>query len=322
MNTDNEDEKLERAIGKLLGHVRVREPVPEIVERRVRKQVEQAWQRTTVRRRRRMFTAMAAGVALVALAIGLSQWLSTVAEPFAMVAQQSGELRINGELTGSVDAASIALGDELATGATGGVALALANGVSVRIDHDSKLLVTSARQLELLAGGVYLDSGDTSRPDTSMTVITKLGQATDVGTQFEVRLTDERLAVSVREGRVDVTHAAVHATAVAGQILLLDDFGAVTHSAISPLAPAWGWAEALAPTFYIDGRSLFDFLTWAARETGRRLVFKDAGIERAAHRAVLSGSSEGFTPEQALAYVPSMTAVPCRVEHDQIIVGD
>ena len=82
------------------------------------------------------------------------------------------------------------------------------------------------------------------------------------------------------------------------------------HRAISAIWPsvavhgdAWRWAEAGAPPFAIEGRSLDEFLAWAARETGRNLVYASADAARESEQTRLKGSVAGLSPEAAVAAV-------------------
>jgi len=52
-----------------------------------------------------------------------------------------------------------------------------------------------------------------------------------------------------------------------------------------------------------------EFLTWAARETGREVLFATPESEAEASRVMLSGSIEGLTPEAALTAVLSTTSL-------------
>ena len=90
----------------------------------------------------------------------------------------------------------------------------------------------------------------------------------------------------------------------AGEVLALRD-GQVTRSALAPNASAWNWVTDVTPPFSIDGRTVEEFLTWAGRETGRRVVYASPEVERLARSVTLSGTVDGLPPQQAVASMPS-----------------
>ena len=72
------------------------------------------------------------------------------------------------------------------------------------------------------------------------------------------------------------------------------------------------------PPFSIEGRSVDEFLGWAARETGRQVVYASPDIEQQARRVTLSGTVEGLAPDQALAAVLATTSLRPVVDREQI----
>ena len=79
--------------------------------------------------------------------------------------------------------------------------------------------------------------------------------------------------------------------------------GSVARAQIDPHGQAWHWAAAVAPEFAIEGRSLDEFLAWAGRETGRKIVYTSADAAREAEQTQLKGSTSGLAPEAAVAAV-------------------
>ncbi len=76
-----------------------------------------------------------------------------------------------------------------------------------------------------------------------------------------------------------------------------------------------------APPFDIDGRPVREFLEWAARELGREIVFETPESEAEANRAVLSGSTVGLTPSEAIAAVLPTTRLRSVQRTDQILIA-
>jgi hypothetical protein len=209
-------------------------------------------------------------------------------------------------------------GTVVVAGADGSAALRLAAGAAVRVDAGSRLRLTTARSLALERGAVYVDSGGAggaARPIApGLEVVTPLGRVTDVGTQFEVRLTGEGAAATglrlrVREGEARLAVETATHPAAAGEEIALDVAGRVARGSVAPDDAGWRWAAAAAPALPIEGQTLAAFLDRATRELGLswRLVEPLPGEDPA--RVVLHGSGEGLTPEEALEVVLAGSAL-------------
>jgi ferric-dicitrate binding protein FerR (iron transport regulator) len=182
------------------------------------------------------------------------------------------------------------------------------------------LRVESGDQFTLLRGRVYADTGEFVYRDGGLRIDTTFGAVTDIGTQFAVSLQDNYVDVAVREGRVDVRQDTHHFIAMSGERLALQGQGRVEMSELSMTDPFWNWTTDLAPTFDIEGKSLLEFLKWAARESGRILFFEDSDLRMEAMRTDLHGSIENFGPLEAITSVLSTTAFSYHVEPDRIVI--
>lgn len=211
-------------------------------------------------------------------------------------------------------------GESLTTSAGEGISLLLANAESLRLDENTTVVINAKDQFRLIHGRVYADTGDFIYRERGLVINTAMGSVTDVGTQFAVSIGDNVLDVAVREGRVDVEKDSNMLIAVAGERMQLTrDTGAV-YSALEPHDAYWDWASALAPTFDIENKSLLDFLRWAARETGRELVFEDQELRMSAMRTDLHGSVSDFEPLEAIQTVLTTTNFRYRIEADRIVI--
>jgi len=279
----------------------------------VRASVRGEWQevvRQRARLRRQRF-GLSLAAAVVLTVIGLSSAMLMSDPPSVVIATLS-------KSTGEVESKAgiwarrqvvyprqpLRIGEDLITGANGRAAFALADGVSVRLDHDSRVSITEERRIVVLKGAVYVDAGAQPASGNTLLIDTPAGSVRHLGTQYEVRLTNSGVAVSVREGRVqlDLDEGDTQ-TARAGERLQISDSGTVQRGRLSPGDPAWEWAAAAAPAFEIDGRLLPDFLRWASREIGKEIVFASAAAEEQANTVILSGSVAGLSPEEAVAAV-------------------
>jgi FecR protein len=229
--------------------------------------------------------------------------------------------RVAGGATVSVGQA-VHSGEILRTAVGQGIGVTLPGGLSLRIAAESSLRFDESDNFTLLSGEVYADSGQQIYRDRHITIHTATGSVTDIGTQFAVQFDDDELSVAVREGKVDITGGQKTHTAVAGDKLLLRADKEVVVDQIAANDDSWEWAVALAPGFDIDNKSLLDFLKWAARETGKELVFTSDQLRMAAMKAKLYGSVSDFTPQEATESVLSTTNFDFQIDEHRITIGE
>jgi hypothetical protein len=285
---------------------------------RVYRNVRREWHRTSARTRVRRWVMPLAIAASAVLAI-------------AVIMQPPPPVPANvalGEIVRNVDAGSAALregtpiyaGDTVASSSIGGISIILADGESVRLDRETAVAFSARDRLRLLDGRVYADTGNFVYRDKALVIETDSGQVTDVGTQFSVDARGGSLDVAVREGRVDVLRDQQEHVAVAGERLILEPGQPLKVKEIAPHDDYWGWISVLAPVYEIENRSLLDFLRWAARETGRELMFEDNELRMNAMKTDLHGSVEGFQPDEAITAVLATTNFRYRIADDRIVI--
>lgn len=311
-------------IGQLLRLAGPREAVPLERVLRVRAAVEAEWRRQTRVRSQRTTIgwsiAALATAALVLFGVRLAMNGGTATESPAAVVATVEILRGTVRQGPGLDAAAtppvswrvgdaIRAGKALDTTMGGRAALRFTDGTSVRVDNGTRLQLVSETALVLERGAIYVDSGPGD--SSPIEVRTRLGVARDIGTRFEVRLDTSALRVRVRDGLVQLTQSGDSHEAKSGDELTLDESGAVVRRTVPLHGADWEWAVGLANPFEVEGRSLKEFLDWIAGETGWRIRFADADLERKSATIVLHGSIEGFTPEEAL----SAMLPPSGVEH-------
>ena len=93
----------------------------------------------------------------------------------------------------------------------GRAAIVLANGVELRLDSDTAITVDTERSMSLTRGAVYLDSSNRTGPPEAVAIVARGTVIRDIGTRYEVRLSDQELRVRVRDGRVEVVERLRHA---------------------------------------------------------------------------------------------------------------
>jgi ferric-dicitrate binding protein FerR (iron transport regulator) len=309
-----EPESADASIEQLLREVGARdEPSPDVM-REVQSAVHAEWQ-AMVGERRRQRRAMAWRVAasmVIAVLIATFAYRYTMPVP-VQVAKISN---IDGQLlaaTGTDNATALTVDQPVMVGAalhtddSSRAAMQLDNGLSVRLDHNTSIMLAATDRIVLTSGALYVDSSSIAASKAPLVIETHAGSVQHVGTQYEVRTHADSIVVSVREGRVVLNGASGQNTAEAGQVLRLSANGELTRDAISPADPRWQWALDAAPVFDINNQTLAAFLQWIARETGKRLVYSSSAAQTAATQAKLHGSIAGLDADSALAAVLSST---------------
>jgi ferric-dicitrate binding protein FerR (iron transport regulator) len=315
------DQDLER----VLKSVGLREKPPADVERSVREHVRAEWRSVVAERgrrgRRRTYFALAASIVAAAVAF----WASgpRPGEPVATLALATGDVRVTAgwfdSWHGVAGGQPLLEGQTLETGATGRGALTLPDGISARVDRGSRLVVAAADRLVLERGTLYVDSG--SEPTSPLDVVTPTGTVSHVGTQYEVRLLDSSVRVSVRDGMIEwrSSRGDVERSASGEQLMIRDD-GRVERSSVPAYGAEWDWTLEAAPAIDIEGLPLAQFLAWAARETGRELVYASPKAEAEAAGIVVHGSITGLTPAEALDAVLATTSVHANAAGGNLVV--
>ena len=306
---DRDLEALLRATGPRL------QPPAEMASQ-VRAAVEAEWRDVVAARQpRRRFTPWLAVASVAMLAVGawfvLSQVIPGPAS-IASVARVTGSVEYRHQQDGSWQplqaAATLRPGDEIRTGDGGRVALQFTAGLDLRLDTTTVLAMDDADTARLAAGQVYVDAGAPGAKARKFVIATALGQVRHLGTQYMAGLDrGGGLVVAVREGSVAVEGGRKPVIARAGESLSIGHDGRVARGSVAAHGEHWAWAQSIVPGFSIEGRSLDEFLGWAARETGRQLVYGSADAAREAERIELKGSVSGLPPEAAVAAVLTTT---------------
>jgi hypothetical protein len=318
-----EPEGSDDPIARLIRAAGPRASVPEERERRVRSRVQAHWSRTVNRARRARVAAVLASIAAALfVAVGIGLWLrvgNRIGPPAASIERIQGQVLVDGGRV-SGDGAVLAKGTELLTGPDGRAALRLGKGFSVRLDFQTGVRPISDGALELDHGAVYVDTGESHGTGRVIQIHTRLGRVTDVGTQFEVRLADDRLDVKVREGLASLDRDGRAYTAPAGARLEIDSRGEVQTGQVELHGVDWQWPLAIAPPFELEGRTLREYVNWLSRETGWRVEFTDPSISAKAATIVLHGSTSGLRPDETPGAVLPTCGLRHRVEGETLVV--
>ena len=329
MNDTNEAlDREDPAIAALLQRVGARPRPGDAVARQVQDAVEAEWRELVAARRSRntrtRWLAAAASVAAVAVGAWLV-WPATRVAPatVATLGPVVGEVELrdgDGPWRTAGTGGAVTSESTLRTGRGGLAAIAMANGVQVRLDSGTQLAMNEHGSARLVGGAVYVDAGSARDQAQPFVVDTPVGSVTHLGTQYVARLDGRTLDVAVREGRVELRDGGQAFVAGAGERLTVRGTE-VARGTISPTAPQWDWIGDVTPPYSIEGRTVAEFLTWAGRETGRSVVFATPADATLAERVTLSGTVEGLPPRQAVDAVLATTSLAATYADGRIEVA-
>lgn len=277
------------------------------------------------RRNRRTFLSLAAAAGASAVALGL--WWGSAGT--RMDAELARVVRTDNAVrylpAGSADwrplpeGQALGEGDALRTGEESRVALALEEGVTLRLDVDSEWILRDAGHSSLTAGAVYYDGGPVSAARDHV-IETDYGSVRHLGTQYEARLLRDALHIAVREGSVALSTSDTTVEVEAGEWVESGTQG-TRRGKVASWDDRWAWIGGITPPLDIEGRTLGEFLGWVSRETGRPVVYLEPDSQRRAGEVVLRGSVVGLRPEQALDAVLATTDLNGSMETTVIRVG-
>lgn len=320
----------EASLGALLREAGLRANPPPDVTRQVRAVVEAEWRAVVAARQpqsqpvirpinrptARRWPALALAASVAMAAIGAWFVLPLLNQPTVPLATLS-------RVSGAVEAGSgsdwqpanvrqtLTAGQGIVTGPQGRAALKLRDGITLRLDTDTRIALLTPERIVIRRGAVYLDAGQHSAVADPLVIESRFGTTRHLGTQYEVRIAPEAMLVSVREGRVEVSGTGLATQAIAqastGEQLLLKANGGMQRQAIDRTAALWDWTQDVTPPFAIEQRTLPEFLVWVSRETGREIEYASPELQASAAQIVLRGSIVGLRPDAALAAVMATT---------------
>jgi ferric-dicitrate binding protein FerR (iron transport regulator) len=294
----------------------LRRPRPEAVDAaraaRVRRAVHAAWQDTAAAGTphwKRGVAIAAAAVLVFAIALTLVNRLRESSVPQA-TAPIASTLFATAEVVFAHNAIHTHGGH---------AAIALPNGVELRLDSDTALTIDAARRVSLTRGAIYLDSSNRKGPPEPIEIVARGTVIRDIGTRYEVRLSDQELRVRVRDGRVAVSSVFGMREADRGGQLRVTSSGILAGRA-STSGADWDWIVRATRPPQLEGRSLPEFLAWAEREGGRPIRFADPALERANAATIVYGAIERLTVEEALDVVLPSCGLARRTDGDVITI--
>lgn len=327
MNTtsDSNTQDGDQDIARLLQAAGTRETLPDELKDRWETHFRAELSQVRTSKRRRLLlplSAVAASVLVLLLVMQNPFTADTTPLPIsiAVIAGSASVLVEGGNWASAAEGQTLAPGSTVETGEDALVGLDWA-GYDLRLNANSRLrLLNDALELEF--GELYVNSVGRETAVPVAPIVTALGTVRDIGTQFKVRYDGQVLTASVREGSIEILSELFTQrvdAADSSRTLLVKDDGAAQLVADDS---DWAWIHTAAPPFALEGRSVLEFLQWAARESGQELRFADSAAELSAGHTRFSGdiSLTGLGPERAVALVLSTTRFDARTEEGVIVV--
>jgi ferric-dicitrate binding protein FerR (iron transport regulator) len=294
---------------------------------RMRVAVHAAWRDAVdgTRNWKRDVAIAAAAVLVFAIALTVVNWRRERGVPQA-AAPIASTLFVTTEVVFQHDGQARAgrVGEDLRPGTRitthdGRAAIALTNGVELRLDANTDITLDTEGSMSLASGALYLDSSSRTGPPEPVAIVARGSVIRDIGTRYEVRLSDQELRVRVRDGRVEVASAFGTREADRGGQLRVTSSGILAGRA-STSGADWDWIVRATKPPQLEGRPLTEFLAWAEREGGRPIRFADPALEQANAATIVYGAIERLTVEEALDVVLPSCGLARRTDADLITI--
>jgi len=321
------------ALEQLLKRAAPRPTPSESDEAAVRHAVRAEWRRVSSARQshRRVLNYAIAATVLIGVFTAFSTFRTSPIETVqvATIEKSFGSIYLLGEkseLRETEDLSSVLSAQTIVTGAEAGMALAWANGGSLRVDENTRLEFTTDNSVFLKSGRLYFDSepsaivaGTGASGSDGFVVNTDYGEIAHIGTQFMSGVDTGGLTVSVREGQVGVDGTYHRHVATSGQQVTFSGRQQPTVLSLSAHAKEWNWVGRTSPPADVDGKPIYEFLQWVHRETG--LVTRFEGqAEKVARNELLKGAMVDAEPLDALQRWMATTALEYDVNESEGVI--
>jgi len=318
-------------VEELLEKATPRPAPPSEDEHVVREAVMAEWQsvagKVKLRRRLTQFAIAATIVLGIAISFNALQVDNVQPVQVATIAKNHGAIYLVGEqslMQEASDLSSVYVGQIIETGNDAAISLEWANGGSLRIDKNTSIEFTNDESVFLRSGQVYFDSQPatmTAITGSGFEINTDHGLVRHLGTQYMTTVDARDLIVRVREGQVSVDGVYVEqAVAVAGQQMTVSGGASPSVLDIDSFGAVWAWAEEMAPTLDMDGRSTYDFLQMTAREIGLVVEYETDVAETVARDGILRGAVE-MDPRSELEFRMAGEDLGYRIDGGTIFVS-
>ncbi len=294
MNDEVQDEVQIEALLKRIG----KRPMPaEALQQQMKAATEQEWRKAVIRKQRHR-------IGRWLLPFGAAAAACTV---YFMVAITPSPSTTNLRLLASHGSCEFSPNQQFADGklATGSDCsmLVLAGSDQIYLNNDTVLETQTPGVFALRQGRIFVDSASDTQ---SVTILTRWGKISDVGTQFEVISDQQALQVTMREGIVNVELPTQTLTVTAqdgmGDQIIVSDNQDVIQKTVPTSSHHWRWAQNMTPAFVLDHKSADDLIHWAARTSGKQIHYATPEVEQWALNNRMSGGE--VSPQDLITSLP------------------
>ncbi|MFT7688314.1 MAG: ferric-dicitrate binding protein FerR (iron transport regulator) [Candidatus Azotimanducaceae bacterium] len=340
--SNDENNMNESQIADLLQQVGARSAPPQSSRDEIKANVKSAWleelqlRQKRSKQKRNLAISFALAASLV-LAIGLNVEVNKPIQQFATITQTVNQIQYEDEqgLWHNVDDRNVYSSTKMRTLEGSYAAIELSNGLNMRLDSNTEITLIDLFEVKVASGSIYIDSDsdrDSDLSNNTIRVSTPFGNAQDIGTQFEVKVTPDRWRVQVRAGSVEMVDGNDQFLLAAGERIEINQdststLNTVKKSTITSHDASWSWTQSISTPFELQGETLDHYLTWVSRETGDAIKYRSAETESAAKQTTLSGSLQdgafkGLTAIESVPKVLQTTSFTATISTDGIIFVD
>lgn len=327
--TENKEGRVrEEVLEELFRHASARERPPHDVEQAIRESLHGQWDdmaQDRRRRRNRWLFAAAASIFIAVFAGSAMFWSPVNTVPTIEVASievVKGNVSVHSAVEETVSSlvslGVLETGQQVSTAHEAGFSALWQNGITLRVDQNSRIHIASETEIQLISGRVYIDTGRAGSSSASLFLSTPAGPVRHVGTRYMVAVNLGSTSVSVREGQV--LFGDEQEAASTGERLVLGASGEQRRESIPTYGGNWQWTENLVQPFASDGRTVAEFLSWVERESGRTVQYASPIAENLAAETQLRGDID-LGPMQALALVMQGTDLESEILEGTILVS-
>ncbi|MEQ8691269.1 MAG: FecR family protein [Pseudomonadales bacterium] len=169
-------------------------------------------------------------------------------------------------------------GDLLASKSDSSATIRLKDETIVQLAPHTQITLRGASDIWLHKGKIFVDSPGI---ENHVVIRSSWGEIRDIGTQFEVSLSDDSLELAMREGLTEIKlEGNVHTPIVArssereADLVLIESGNIITHTSLKRTARRWDWTRSGAPDYPGGDHDLATIVKWAARQTGRDVSYE------------------------------------------------
>lgn len=195
----------------------------------------------------------------------------------------------------------------------------LVSGAELRLAQATRINFIAADRFELVTGRVYIDTHERS----DMTVVTALGEVTDIGTQYSVTQAPNGVNIAVRSGSAVLTTPSNRYQADADPnsagIIEVTTGGLVSQRQEPKSASRWDWIHTAATGY--SSHEVSRVLTQIAQDLGVQLQYASVGDQAVLANVTYAGDLSKMEPKQALELVALSSGLRWTLDAQTLLVS-